>query len=150
MITPLHWDFFRSAERGMRASAYDRGVYDESEIELPASVDDNWTGAFFGRVALNVDALREMYDRVPGTSADEFELTMLGSVRPDARRHPTTERHARIIERRDGLLAEIPGPSSASTSSSTRGGRPECVRTPSTTSTVRPHAGSRPAIGSAR
>jgi phosphohistidine swiveling domain-containing protein len=108
VITPLHWDFFRSAERGMRASAYDRGVYDESEIELPASVDDNWTGAFFGRVALNVDALREMYDRVPGTSADEFELTMLGSVRPDARRHPTTERHPRIIERRNGLLAEIP------------------------------------------
>jgi phosphohistidine swiveling domain-containing protein len=108
VITPLHWDFFRSAERGMRASAYDRGVYDESEVELPSSTDDNWTGAFFGRVALNVDALREMYDRVPGTSADEFELTMLGSVRPDAKRHPTTDRHARIIERRDALLAEIP------------------------------------------
>ena len=108
VITPLHWDFFRSAERGMRASAYDRGVYDESEVELPPAVDDNWTGAFFGRVALNVDALRAMYDRVPGTSADEFELTMLGSVRPDARSRPTTERHARIIERRDALLAEIP------------------------------------------
>jgi pyruvate,water dikinase len=108
VITPLHWDFFRSAERGMRASAYNRGVYDESEVELPASVDDNWTGAFFGRVALNVDALREMYDRVPGTSADEFELTMLGSVRADAKRRPTTERHARIIERRGALLAEVP------------------------------------------
>ena len=33
---------------------------------------------------------------------------MLGSVRPDARSRPTTERHARIIERRDALLAEIP------------------------------------------
>jgi phosphohistidine swiveling domain-containing protein len=109
VITPLHWDFFRAAERGLRASAYDRGIYDESEIELPDAVDDNWTGGFYGRVALNVDALREVYDRVPGTSADEFELNMFGSVRPDAQGNPTTKYHERVLERRGKLFADIPG-----------------------------------------
>ncbi len=108
VLTPLHWDFYRAAERGMRASAYDRGIYDEDEVALPPVVDDNWTGAFFGRVALSVDALRDLYDRVPGTSADEFELNMFGSVRPEALGHPTPRYHERILERRERLLEEIP------------------------------------------
>jgi pyruvate,water dikinase len=108
VVTPLHWDFYRAAEAGMRASAYDRGIYDEAEVALPEVVDDNWTGAFYGRVALSVDALREVYDRVPGTSADEFELNMFGSVRADARGNPTTRYHQRILDRRDALLEQIP------------------------------------------
>ena len=109
VITPLHWDFFRSAERGMRASTRTTGGCTTSPRSSchPRSTTTG-RARVLGRVALNVDALRAMYDRVPGTSADEFELTMLGSVRPDTRSRPTTERHARIIERRDALLAEIP------------------------------------------
>ncbi len=108
VVTPLHWDFYRAAESGIRASAYDRGIYDEAEVPFPGVVDDNWTGAFYGRVALSVDALREVYDRVPGTSADEFELNMFGSVRADAHGHPTSRYHERILGRRDALLQQIP------------------------------------------
>ena len=31
VVTPLHWVFYRAAESGMRASAYDRGIYDEAD-----------------------------------------------------------------------------------------------------------------------
>jgi len=105
VVHPLHWDFYTVAEWAMRASAYDRGIYARREIEPPAQPDARWVGAFFGRVALSVDALREMYDRVPGTSADEFEQSMLGALRPDAPSRPTRRRYPAIWLRQT-LLAE--------------------------------------------
>ena len=90
VITPLALGLLPLRRAGHAQPARTTGVSTTSRrSSCLHSVDDNWTGAFFGRVALNVDALREMYDRMPGTSADEFELTMLGSVRPDAKSRPT-------------------------------------------------------------
>lgn len=47
--------------------------------------DERITSCFYGRQAINVDLCREIMGQIPGSSADDFERDMLGSVRPDAR-----------------------------------------------------------------
>src|SRR5262245_16619245 len=71
------------AERGWLYSMIAFGV-------LPASTqpdpDPNKWGCsiFYGRIALNVDAVRGIVATLPGVSGDDFERDLAGSVRPDA------------------------------------------------------------------
>lgn len=109
VLTPLHWDFYGDhCERGLRLGMFDRGVYSEDEVEPPSDVSQRWSALFFGRVTLNVDALRACYDRIPGASGDDFERSMLGSVRPDAVSGVTDARYGIIREKSERLARELP------------------------------------------
>jgi pyruvate,water dikinase len=108
VVVPLHWDFsVRAGERGVRWGFWDRGVIPRSEVPEPEETDRKLMATFLGRLATNVDLRREFYDRIPGTSGDDIEFAMLGSVRPDASSHPTTRRYRYIREREPKLRAHL-------------------------------------------
>ncbi len=72
-----------TAERGWLYSMKVFGVLPPS---TSASKDTNDWGLsiFYGRIALNVDAVRGTVVTLPGVSGDDFERDLCGSVRPDA------------------------------------------------------------------
>ncbi|MGV0793616.1 PEP-utilizing enzyme [Mycolicibacterium sp. XJ1819] len=109
VCTPLSWDFWDdTAERAMRGSWYDLGVLRASEVAQPKSVDERVWAAFYGRVALNVDFIRKMADRTPGTSGEEIERDILGSVRPDAVSQPTRTRYPVMFAKAPLMLKRLP------------------------------------------
>jgi pyruvate,water dikinase len=99
VVTPLHYDFaVRAGELGIRGAYHERGVLTSEEAAEPDVADERVMAAFRGRLAVNVDAMRRFGDRVSNTAADDIELSLLGQVRPDAPRNPTTDRHAVIAQ----------------------------------------------------
>jgi pyruvate,water dikinase len=106
VVTPLSWDVaIRGGEHGIRWSFYDRGVLARSEVRPPADTGQWIMATFLGRLAVNVDVMRGLFERIPGLSGDDFEFSLLGSVRPDAPRNTTTRRY-RYIAAREPVLRE--------------------------------------------
>ncbi len=108
--TPLTWDFWDEAgERAMRGSGHDMGVLNRREISQPTSVDDRIWALFYGRLALSVDYMRTLSDRSPGTSGDDIERNILGSVRPGVVSTPQRSRYPVIVAKVPLLLRRLPG-----------------------------------------
>ncbi|KXF53073.1 hypothetical protein AXA44_45445 [Rhodococcus sp. SC4] len=85
VATPLGWTFWRDPlERGMKGAFCDIGVLSPADVVVPVDVDNRFSAAIFGRFSANVDCLRRVADKMPGTSGDALEEQLLGSVRPDA------------------------------------------------------------------
>lgn len=94
VATPLGWTFWRDPlERGLKGAFCDLGVLPRAAVTVPASVDDRFSAAVFGRFAANVDCLRRAADLMPGTSGEALEEQLLGSVRPGVESHPSKRRY---------------------------------------------------------
>jgi pyruvate,water dikinase len=108
VVTPLHHDFVvRAGELGIRGSYCERGVITDEEAAEPTAADDKVMAAFKGRLAVNVDTMCAFGDRVSPTAAAEIEYGLLGFVREDVVRHPTSDRHWLIAERDATIRASI-------------------------------------------
>lgn len=94
VVTPLTWSFFgERTERGTRGAFADLGVLTEAEVARPARSEDRLWDIFYGRAAANLETMRGLGDRTPGTSGDAIELQMFGALRPDAVSHPSRARY---------------------------------------------------------
>lgn len=110
IMTPLCWTLWRrSSELGTRGSMYDFGILPRREIRLPADPNEFVSSCFYGRLAMNVDRVRQLLGLVPGASADEFERDLLGSCRPDAPAVPNSLRRAMFIAARTPLAIALQG-----------------------------------------
>ena len=79
--TPLDWTFWGDPlELAMCGGFCDMGVLRPSEVRLSELSDHRYTGIFHGRVAGNVNKLREIGDLMPGTSGDAVEQQVFGNV----------------------------------------------------------------------
>jgi pyruvate,water dikinase len=108
VVTPLHHDFVvRAGELGIRGAYAERGAITETEAQESDIADERVMAAFSGRLAVNVDTMCAFGDRVSATAAMEIEYGLLGFVREDVVRNPTTDRHALIAERDAALRASI-------------------------------------------
>ncbi len=72
------------AERGWLYAMHAFGVLHASGVKASADVNDWGLSIFYGRMALNVDAIRAILATLPGVKPDDFERDLCGSVRPDA------------------------------------------------------------------
>jgi len=99
--TALGWTFWRdSLERGMRTSFYRVGALPRAAASLsPAAADDRFIAIFFGRVVANVKLLRDIGDRMPGTSADAMEEQLLGSKESGLTSSSTIHRYPAVALR---------------------------------------------------
>src|SRR5436305_5184139 len=71
VVTPLHYDFaVRAGELGIRGAYHERGVLTAIEAEESDVADERVMAAFYGHLAVNVDAMRRFGDRVSATAAD--------------------------------------------------------------------------------
>jgi phosphohistidine swiveling domain-containing protein len=108
VVTPLHYDFVvRAGELGIRGAYAERGAITEAEAAESDVADERVMAVFKGRLAVNVDTMCAFGDRVSETAAAEIEFGLLGYVREDVRRNPTTDRHALIAEREPEVRARI-------------------------------------------
>lgn len=83
VLSPLCWSFWGpQAEVAARRSYHAFGILSAKEVTAPTDVNEQMTGYFYGRPALNVDVLRPFFGSLPGVTADDFERDMCGKVRP--------------------------------------------------------------------
>ncbi|MGQ4615561.1 PEP-utilizing enzyme [Nocardia sp. R7R-8] len=91
VMTPMCWSVWEeSAELGWLYSMSAFGVIPKSKVRVSPDVNDRGLSCFYGRQALNVDAIKQIMAALPGVSADDFERDLMGSVRPDAPQFPTS------------------------------------------------------------
>ncbi|MDT5289417.1 MAG: pyruvate, water dikinase [Mycobacterium sp.] len=95
ILSPLCWSLWGGGvELASRAGIYDFGVLPRSALVVPDDPNQWATACFYGRQAMNVDRARELAGLLPGTTGDDFERDLLGSVRADA--NPTRSDPTRI------------------------------------------------------
>jgi phosphohistidine swiveling domain-containing protein len=84
ILSPMCWSFWEdSLEYANRQVFVAIGVLPASELtDIPKDPNVHAAGCFYGRLAVNVDRMRDMFGLLPGVSADDFERDFLGSVRP--------------------------------------------------------------------
>lgn len=84
ILSPLCWSFWEEAlESANREVFVAMGILPVSDLEnIPEDVNEHAAGCFSGRLAVNVDRMRDLLGMLPGVSADDFERDFLGSVRP--------------------------------------------------------------------
>ncbi|MBA3743749.1 PEP-utilizing enzyme [Sporichthya sp.] len=84
VMSPLDISIWgETAERGWQYSMKAFGVL-PSKQQASKNTNDWGLTIFYGRIALNVDAVRAIVVTLPGVSGDDFERDLGGSVRPDA------------------------------------------------------------------
>jgi pyruvate,water dikinase len=85
ILSPLCWSLWGAGvEFASRAGIYDFGVLPRSALVVPDDPNQWATACFYGRQAMNIDRARELAGLLPGTTGDDFERDLLGSVRADA------------------------------------------------------------------
>ncbi|MBA3742923.1 PEP-utilizing enzyme [Sporichthya sp.] len=91
--TALNWSFIDDAiELAARQAFAAMGVLTPGEVTLNDRAEDRFMVAFYGRTVANIEAMRTIGDRMPGTSANAVEAQLFGVVRPDAVNHSTLSR----------------------------------------------------------
>lgn len=89
VMTPMCWSIWEeSAELGWLYSMSAFGVIPKRKVRVSPDVNERGLSCFYGRQALNVDAIKKIMAGLPGISADDFERDLMGSVRPDAPQFP--------------------------------------------------------------
>jgi pyruvate,water dikinase len=107
--TPLGWSFwFDGLELGLRRGAAALGILAADEVRIEAALDARACAIVCGRPAANIDYLRSVADRVPGSSGDKLERSFLGDVRPGVHSRRTRTRYASIALRASGEWLRIP------------------------------------------
>lgn len=85
VMSPMCWSIWEEpAELGWLYSMSAFGVIPRRKVVVSPDVNDRGLSCFYGRQALNVDAIRKIMADLPGISPDDFERDLMGSVRPDA------------------------------------------------------------------
>ncbi|MGA4790818.1 hypothetical protein [Nocardia sp. AB354] len=81
-----------SAETGWLYSMSAFGVIPKKKVVVSSDVNKRGLAWFYGRQALNVDAIKETLSALPGVDGDDFERDLMGSVRAGAPSFPGTYR----------------------------------------------------------
>ncbi len=88
VMSPMCWSVWEeSAELGWLSSMAAFGVIPKSRVVVSPDVNDRGLSCFFGRQALNVDAIKRIMAGLPGVDPDDFERDLMGSVRPGAAKY---------------------------------------------------------------
>jgi pyruvate,water dikinase len=106
--TVLNWSFVDDAiETSARRAFHSLGVLATSELELGGRAEERFMVCFYGRTVANIEAMRMIGDRMPGTSANAVEGQLFGVVRPDAVNTPTYSRLPAVAVRMPPTVARL-------------------------------------------
>ncbi|WP_280426864.1 PEP-utilizing enzyme [Nocardia carnea] len=101
VLTPLCWSLWGPGnELAVRTTWHRFGMVGPDEIVVDPDQSKRLTGIFYGRQAMNMDAIRHYVDRFPGMTGDEFEFGLAGAARADA------EPVARLTDLQQAMVAE--------------------------------------------
>ena len=113
------------------------GAFPPEQGKLPERLEDRVVRIFCGRVALQVELMTALGDRLPGTSGQEIAAALFGSVPDDIEFHPTRSRYPAIAWKLGRTFLGMPRRLERSRPSSTAGGAASPSR--STMPTCRAH-----------
>jgi pyruvate,water dikinase len=106
--TTLNWSFVGDAiELASRRAFASIGVLSRAEVTLGSRAEDRLIVAFFGRAVANIDQMRIIGDRLPGTSANGVEEQLFGVVRTGAENHPSYRRWPVVAVRLPAVAARL-------------------------------------------
>lgn len=81
VASPLGWSIWDTAgERNCHELGIAVGAFSRSERAVPTDPGDRILRPFFGRIALNMEWLATIGDRMPGTTGEEALEQILGEV----------------------------------------------------------------------
>ncbi|MHB8695374.1 MAG: PEP-utilizing enzyme [Solirubrobacteraceae bacterium] len=79
--TPLSWAIWDyGMEHAFRRALYSMGVLGAADAPPPADPGDRMSGIFYGRAAGNINFMRMLGERMPGSSGDLIEEKLFGDV----------------------------------------------------------------------
>ncbi len=108
--TALNWSFIDDAiETAARRAFCSMGVLAGDEVRLNDRAEDRFMVCFYGRTVANIEAMRGIGDRTPGTSANAVEEQLFGVVRPEAENNPTLSRVPAVLARMPRAATSLRG-----------------------------------------
>ena len=94
VATPLGWTIWESgSDRMCRDLSYSLGIFDRTEHAGALPGEDPIVRIFYGRIAMCMEWLGSVGDRMPGTTAEQAIGGMLGRVPETMTFHPTRRRY---------------------------------------------------------
>jgi pyruvate,water dikinase len=107
--TPLSWSVWsHGVEHAPRHAAFTIGAVTREERLVPADVNDRILQIFFGRVAMRVEFLTMLGDRMPGTSGQDVAKSVFGHIPADIAYRPTKRRYPVVAWRLPAAFAVTP------------------------------------------
>jgi phosphohistidine swiveling domain-containing protein len=108
--TPLSWTVWASAlEVSLREAMFAIGAFTAGERAVPADPNHRAIRIFRGRVAMNVEFLTGVGDRMPGTTGAKTAETILGSLPSELHYQPTRRRYPIVAYRLPRAFLLTPG-----------------------------------------
>jgi pyruvate,water dikinase len=100
VATPLGWSIWSDVGDLMcRDLSYSIGVFDADERRQPPAGPDRIITAFYGRIAMRMEWMAQVGDRVPGTTGAVAIAGLLGEAPPTMEFAPTRRRYPVIAYR---------------------------------------------------
>ena len=98
VMTPMCWSLWgEPAEVGWLYAMHTFGVVPKKAVVVSEDVNKRGLSCFYGRQAMNVDAVKTTMAALPGVSPDDFERDLMGSVRPDAAKIESSKRRLPVV-----------------------------------------------------
>jgi pyruvate,water dikinase len=108
VATPLGWSIWADiGDQMCRDLSYAIGAYSAAERRQPPPGPDRIISPFFGRIAMRIEWMAEIGDRMPGITGQDAIAALLGEAPPTMSFAPTKSRYPAIAARlpRAGLGA---------------------------------------------
>ncbi|MGQ0631012.1 MAG: PEP-utilizing enzyme [Sporichthyaceae bacterium] len=84
VLTPLGWSLWGAVgERGVRNALFALGALDPAERRVPVEADERVVRAFHGRMAMQVEFLATIGNRMPGTTGEQITEGIFGRAPDD-------------------------------------------------------------------
>ena len=100
VTTPLCWSVWETAcDSGLREMSYQLGIFNRQERAGPHPGEDPIVSCFYGRIAMSMDWLGCVGDRMPGTTGPQTIETVLGHVPSTMTFAPTIRRYPVVAGR---------------------------------------------------
>ena len=110
VLSTLGWSLWESCtERTTRRALWSTGGLTNAEARVPDRIEDRVVRVFYGRIALQVELMALLGDRLPGTSGEELVNGFLGNVPDTMAFHPTVRRYPVIAWRLPRTFIGFPG-----------------------------------------
>jgi phosphohistidine swiveling domain-containing protein len=109
VVSPLGASIWTSlGERAFRGSYVEIGAFARSEGAVPERREDRLVGVFCGRLAIQVEVMTLLGDRLPGVSGQDIAASALGTVPDDIAYRPTMRRYPLIAWKLPAAFLSMP------------------------------------------
>ena len=110
VLSPLGWSLWgHIGEKAAREALFRAGALTAAEREIPSNIDDRVVRVFCGRMAMQVQFLATVGNRMPGTSGEQVAAGIFGRIPDDLDYTATRSRYPAVAAKLPGITVFAPG-----------------------------------------